>query len=223
MILKTTLLVSSVVLAGSFAQAVEPVYNTDYNKSTHTTEFTESAKSGFMFEPMVLAEASDLKPSVSNGAIAENDGSLRGGGLGLRIGGHINDTFFYAADGRYTREDFKNNTYATASSWGYNYGATIGAQTPYYGVRVWGTGVLGGSLDPASGANGVDLRFDNPKGWRVGAGVHVYQVAVNLEYQDLKYGSTVVQNAGAAAIDTDNTGTLTQRGATLSVGFPIEL
>lgn len=190
---------------------------------THAHARTGSG--GLFVEPLLQYEdsKSEIKSSQLPLVTDDTSGTLKGPGLGLRLGGHVADIVFIAADARYSKIDLNDSFYEKASSTGYNYGVTLGAQTPLLGIRVWGTAVLGGELDPEAGVSDLDLKFKDAKGYRVGAGVHFAAVAVNLEYQDLKYDKTEIQSWGSLTANNTTDVDSTQKGLILSVGFPIEL
>lgn len=214
---KMTLVALALCSSAAFAQD-----NTSSTRSDRNSDNTRNA--GLFVEPMIVGESSDTSIKTSSlPLLSDTSGSLKGGGLGLRLGGHVGEVVFLAADGRYNRNDFNDSTYEKTSSAGYNYGATLGAQTPFFGIRVWGTNVFGGDVDPAAGARGVDVKFTGARGYRVGGGIHIAAVAVNLEYQDLTYGNTQIQSFGNQAVNEDTKIDFTQRGTILSLSFPMEL
>lgn len=183
-------------------------------------------KSGGLFvEPLLQYENTTSEIETSQLPLVSDDtsGTTKGFGLGARLGAHVGEVVFLAGDVRYTRADLSDSFYESASTTGHNYGVTLGAQTPFFGVRVWGTAVLGGELDPAAGISDLDLKFKEAKGHRVGAGIHFAAVAVNLEYQDLKYDRTEIESAGTLTLNSDTQVDANQKGLILSVGFPIEL
>jgi len=83
--------------------------------------------------------------------------------------------------------------------------------------------VVAGENNPDAGNQGVDLKFKEAQGWRLGAGVHIAAVGVNLEYQDLKYNSTEVESLGPVAVNNNTSVDADTKGYSLSVSFPIEL
>jgi hypothetical protein len=99
----------------------------------------------------------------------------------------------------------------------------IGLQTPLFGIRVMAGYVVAGENNPAAGAQGVDLKFKEATGWRVGAGLYIFAVSVNLEYQDLTYNTTEVESFGSIAVDRATSIDANSRGYTLSLGFPIAM
>lgn len=51
-------------------------------------------------------------------------------------------------------------------------GPVIGMQMPNLGLRIWGTYILSGDLDPEKSGN-YDVKFQDAKGYRIGTGFHV--------------------------------------------------
>lgn len=183
------------------------------------------SRGGLFVEPMLTLESSDSKIKTSTWpGFTDTSGKMEGFGLGLRLGGHFADVLFLAADLRYDRSTFKDSSYGKATSPGYNYGLTFGGQTPFLGVRVWGTGIFGGEVDPESGDNGLDVKFQDGRGYRVGAGLHIAVVALSLEYQEIKYGKTVLQKAPiVGGINEASDVDFERKGVVLSLSFPVEL
>lgn len=133
------------------------------------------------------------------------------------------DTVFVALDGRYARLTYDSSALngradATAS----NLGLTAGVQTPFLGLRVWGTYIFNGELDPDS-INNVDVKFNDFKGYRVGTGFYIAVVSINLEYQHGHYDSTTVQNAGGFSGGNTNDITANDNSYIFSVSFPLAL
>jgi hypothetical protein len=154
---------------------------------------------------------------------ADNTGTSRGFGLDLKLGGHIGEMFFLGVDGRYERSQLNDSSYSSANTNVYNWGPVAGFQAPFYGLRVWGTYIVDGIADPDAGARGVDLKFKDPFGWRVGAGVRFAAVSVNVEYEDLTYRTTEIQSLGDVGVGRDTGIDYAQRGYGLSLSFPIQL
>jgi opacity protein-like surface antigen len=198
--------------------------------STTTTETSRTEveeddsgldKGGPMIEPFIFASQSEGAVEVEGvGAINESS-DFREGGIGLRLGGHVSEIIFLAADARYARTSYDNDAfYSDADATQYNYGITLGAQTPWAGIRVWGTSVLGGEFNPNAGANDLDVKFGGAGGYRVGAGLHIAAISLNLEYEDLDYGNTDIESPGTTTVTGVDA---SQQGYTLSIGFPVEL
>ena len=148
---------------------------------------------GLLLEPMVTYQTGEQH--VHNPApFNDSNDSSKGVGLGLRAGVHLLDIVFVALDGRYSRPNYHSdalggNAFADQS----NLGVTAGVQTPILGIRLWGTYIFTGELDPAE-INNVNVRFHDFDGYRVGAGLYVSVVSLNVEYQDGHYRKTDGQN-----------------------------
>lgn len=172
---------------------------------------------GLFVEPGVTYEVSDAHINYPLG-LTSSEASLDGFGLVARLGFHISESFFIAADGRYgklTYDNATNNFDEGADS--FNFAPVVGIQMPDFGLRVWGSYVLVGEVDPDS-ANGVDLKFTKPEGFRVGAGFRIAALSLNLEYQDIKYEELDVNGA-----TFDNGVSFDNEAWVASVSFPLEL
>lgn len=181
----------------------------------------EPSPGGLFIEPAVTYQSSEMKVTYPS-PFSDSTEKMHGFGLGLRLGFHVYDSLFIAADGRYARPTYESsalNGSATADM--SNLGVTLGVQTPLAGIRVWGTYLLTGSLNPET-INGVDVKFNNPKGYRVGAGIYIAAVSLNLEYQDSKYDSVTVEKAGPITGTFDSVKG-NDKSYILSVSFPVAL
>ena len=78
-------------------------------------------------------------------------------------------------------------------------------------------------MDPEAGIDGLDLKFKDARGYRVGGGVHFAALAVNLEYEDLTYQNTDIQSYGILNATGSSDVDMTQRGTVVSLSFPFEL
>lgn len=185
----------------------------------------DRSSGGFYVEPMLIYTQDDTSIKTSQLPIITDDtsGKVTATSLGARVGAHVADIFFIGADGRYGRSRMQDSFYESADASIYNYGITAGVQTPIFGVRLWGTSILGGEFDPASGVQNLDLKFKNARGYRVGAGVHVLAFSLSLEYQDLNYSDTEVQSLGNLQANRTIGVDAAQNGYSLSIGFPIEM
>jgi hypothetical protein len=154
-------------------------------------------------------------------ATSNTSGTATGYGLGLRLGIHLSE-FFIGVDGRYDREQMTDSFYQSATADVYNYGPTVGVQMPYAGLRLMGTYVTGGQFNAAPGINGLQLNFLNPTGFRGGLGFHISSLSLNLEYQDLTYGSTQVASLGSLAVNSNVSMQTETTGYLLSLGFPTQ-
>lgn len=226
--MKILLIALAILFSGSAGYAQEDTQSTQTTETKVEVEKTDRNNNnigGAYIEPYLTYEIDDVKTKTSQLPLVNNDttGTSQGFGLGARLGVHVQEVVFVAADARYAQPQMDKSLYSNTKADQYNYGATLGVQTPLAGLRLWGTYVIGGRMNPDSGANGVDLRFDDLKGYRVGAGLYIKSLSVNLEYQKLAYDTTHVQSWGDVAVDT-SFGTDTDiEGYLLSLGFPFTL
>jgi hypothetical protein len=182
----------------------------------------QEGTSGLMIEPSISYELGNT--SIGYPAPFSNStGTASGFGLGARLRFHFQEAFFLGLDARYSFPQYTDSSvnYDSAAS-SVNVGPVIGMQMPNIGLRVWGTLVLGGDLDPA-GSN-FDVSFQSAKGFRVGAGFHVYSISLNLEYQSLKYDETKLEQLGPFNPGTTLNGVqLENKTWIASVSFPLEI
>jgi len=210
---------------------VETTQSTDgtaqQHRSTTTTESdSKISKGGFYIEPLIFASQEDTSIKTSQLPIINSDtsGEAKGYGVGLRFGGHIYESFLLGVDARYSKLEMKDSTfYSNTNADVYNIAPMIGLQTPLWGIRLTAGYVVAGESNPDSGNQGVDLKFKEAQGWRLGAGIHVAAVGINLEYQDLKYNKTEVESLGPVAVNDNLDVDADTRGYSLAVSFPIEL
>lgn len=149
---------------------------------------------GFFFEPSVIYE--NLGHKLKYNGPSESKEQINGPGIGLRLGGHVHDVFFLAADARFSQPNYKSDELGDDSKAdSYNLAATVGLQTPIAGLRVWGSYILAGELDPKA-ILGTDIKLTGMNGYRVGVGFYVAVVSINLEYQNANYNNLTVQNQG---------------------------
>ncbi len=197
------------------------------HRSTTTTD-TDShvSKGGFFIEPLIFASQEDTSVNTSQLPIINNDtsGEARGYGVGLRFGGHVHEAVLLGLDARYAKLRMTDSTfYDDVNADVYNIAPMVGLQTPLWGIRLMAGYVVAGENNPDAGSQGVDLKFKEAQGWRLGAGVHIAAVGINLEYQDLKYNSTEVESLGPVAVNNNTSVDADTKGYSLSVSFPIEL
>lgn len=146
-----------------------------------------------------------------------------GYGVGLRVGGHVSELFFLGLDARYARIQMSDSFYEKADARVYNLAPIVGVQTPYFGIRLLAGYVQAGENDPGAGYQGLDLKFKEVNGWRVGAGLYIAAVSLNLEYQDLTYNTTEIQSFGSYVVNNATSVDANNRGYSLSLSFPIEM
>ncbi|MFM6928920.1 MAG: outer membrane beta-barrel protein [Bdellovibrio sp.] len=171
---------------------------------------------GFYFEPGVFYEKGDNDvqwPAPLN----SSTGTTKGMGVDLKLGLHFDSVVFLALDGSYSKVKFENsaNNYSADGN-STTYSAIVGGQFPVFGLRVWGGYVFGGALDPdKDGVN--DVKFDDPKGLKLGVGFKIFVVSLNVEYMDVKYDKSRVE----APITADLDSKLHNKIGLVSVSFPM--
>jgi hypothetical protein len=182
---------------------------------------SDLSKGGLFIEPSLTYQSG--KTTVSFPApLSDSDEDVKGFGLGLRLGFHVYESVFLAADARYAMPKYDSSALGdSAESTAYNAGVTLGVQTPLAGIRVWGTYILAGELNPKE-INGFDVKFNDLKGYRVGAGIYVGIVSLNVEYQDAKYDSTTIEDAGGLSGNLDSVDGH-DKSYIVSVSFPVSL
>jgi hypothetical protein len=182
----------------------------------------DELKTGGLFvEPALTYQTGTIDVNFPS-PLSDSKEDVKGFGLGLRLGGHVYESMFLALDGRYSRPTYDSSALGgSGSATAYNAGLTLGVQTPVAGLRVWGTYILTGNMDPEK-IRGVDVKHNDLKGFRVGAGVYIASLSVNLEYQDAKYDSTTVEEAGPLSGNLDDLKGK-DKSYILSVSFPVSL
>ncbi len=184
----------------------------------------ENNGGGLFVEPMLTWERGrgdvDFPSPFSNA-----DTELDGFGVGLRFGGHVYNSIFLGVDGRYSMPKFKDNKIkmdTDAKSW--NVGPVVGIQMPTaIALRVWAGWIVAGEVDPDKD-EGVDAKFKSGQGYRVGAGVKLGFASLNVEYQNMKYDDTVLQEVGVFTPNTTRGDVeLNNESMVLSVSFPVAI
>lgn len=181
------------------------------------------AEGGLFVEPVITYElgsaAVDFPSPFSN-----SSGEANGFGLGAKVGFHISEAFFLAADGRYSMPQYKDssvdyNAKATSTNWG----LLVGAQMPDLGMRVWGGWILGGELNPEQSGS-FDVAYTGATGYRIGTGFRIAAFSVNLEYQQIKYSDTTLEQVGPFSSNSAlNNVNLENKTWIASLSFPLEL
>lgn len=225
--MKTKVLFVSLLLGVGPVFAQDGTYTETETTVTETTDTTANrpVERGLFLEPMLTYTREESSIEATNTANFGGDQSAdaNGIGVGLRVGGHVGESFFLGLDGRYSRLELSDSAYGNAEGDSYNIGPVVGLQMPtLLGLRVWGTYVLAGEFDPETGNGGLNVRFEQPEGWRVGAGIKLASMSLNVEYQDLSFDRTDIQSlgtVGTAATDVD----FDLDGYTFSLSFPLEL
>jgi len=184
---------------------------------------TTDAFGGLFVEPAVTYEAGSGSINYP-GPLSNSSGTSDGFGVGARLGAHLNEAFFLGLDFRYGMPQFKDSSvHYSAKATSTNWGPVIGMQMPNVGMRLWAVYVVDGELNPDR-SGGYDVKFRNASGYRIGTGFKVASVSLNVEYKQLKYGKTTLEeigpfdpNAEFGNVNLENNGWLA------SVSFPLAL
>ena len=180
-----------------------------------------AADSGLFVEPMLTYENGEADvdfPSPFGSSKSEIDGF----GLGTRFGFHFANSIFVGVDGRYSKPTYKNDdTDVNSDATSYNVGPMVGFQMPTtLGIRVFGSLIMSGQMDVEE-ENDIDFKFKDASGYRIGAGIKIALVSLNLEYQNIKYDKTEASGSNWSGssdnIEQEN------RSYVFSVSFPIFL
>ena len=201
---------------------VEPDSGAREGVTTGEAEVTADRRArpgGLFIEPYV--SVGQDSSSIEGISAVDNEGTMRSLTGGARFGIHAWESLFGGLDGRYSRTNFDDTFVGDVDGNMVNVGPMAGVQFPDFGLRAWGTYVLLGLYDPDSGAQGVDVEFSDPRGFRLGAGYRFEAVGLNVEYENISWKSSNIESAGAVGslpeIDLDN------EGFNVSLSFPIEL
>jgi hypothetical protein len=188
-----------------------------------TNVFAEN-KGGLFIEPFISYESSDLEVNYPS-PFGESEFDYKGAGVGTRLGFHIYESVFIGGDARYGKYSFNDeeNNYEEDAS-GYTYGPVVGFQLPTdLKIRVWYTYVMGGVLDPEK-ADNLDVKFEDAKGHRIGAGLAYKSFSFNLEYQDITYDKTELESVGPFSSGSSFSDVeLDNAGYVFSVSFPVAI
>lgn len=156
------------------------------------------AQSGLFVEPIFTYERGESDTNYPS-PFGSNDGSNNGFGVGGRAGIHLYDALFVGLDGRFSMPHYLDSSVSyDAYSTSMNWGPVVGLQIPNWGMRVWGSLIVGGELDPKESSN-LDLKFKETSGFRFGTGFRINSISLNLEYQELKYKETILEKIGPFA------------------------
>lgn len=179
-------------------------------------------KGGLFVEPMLTYEKGEADVDLPS-PFGSSKSKINGFGVGARLGFHLMESVFLGLDARYSKPTYKNDdTDINSDATSYNYGPVVGVQMPTpLGIRLWAGYIAGGQMD-VDKDEGVDFKFKDAIGYRVGGGIKLAMVSLNLEYQQVTYNETELEDAGMFSgstrnVDQDN------RSYVLSVSFPISL
>lgn len=186
------------------------------------TNDDDKKDAGFFLEPSILYETGEGK--IDFKSIAQPDGDLKGAGVGLRLGSHFKDVFFIALDAAYSEPEFTDdngNFDYDLKSW--LAGVTVGLQTPVAGLRVWGGYVPFGEIKfEGRGSNDTTVKYKDPQLWKLGAGLRIKAISLNLEYLNGDYTKLQVENAGSL-LSGSYDGDATRESWIASISFPLAL
>lgn len=150
---------------------------------------------GFYIEPGITYEKGDNTLDWPS-PFSSSTGTTEGLGLDLKLGFDVSSIFFAGLDGTYSKPKFKNSaTNYDAVATSETFGLIVGAQMPVVGLRIWGGYIFDGTLDPDQDEN-IDVKFSGATGPKIGLGFKIYFVSANIEYMDLTYKTSTLQNAG---------------------------
>ena len=177
---------------------------------------------GLFIEPMLTYEKGEADVDLPS-PFGSSHSTIDGFGMGARLGFHVLESVFIGLDGRYSKPDYKNNdTDINSEASAYNYGPVVGIQMPTpLGIRVWAGYIADGQMD-VDKDQGVDFKFKDASGYRVGGGIKLAMVSLNLEYQQITYNETELSDAGIFSGSTSNVDQ-TNNSYIFSVSCPISL
>ncbi len=179
-------------------------------------------KGGLFVEPFLTYEQNDVAVNLP-APLSNSDDKSEGFGLGARLGFHVHEIMFLGIDGRYSRPVYESDVLnGKGDSDAYNLGATFGVQTPVAGLRVWGTYIFTGELNPDT-IDGVNFKFTEFTGYRIGIGLYIAMISINLEYQDAEYDKTTLEEVGVLSPGDETSINAESTGYVLSVSFPIAI
>lgn len=189
---------------------------------TNICNSAQAAIAGLFVEPSLTYEigATDVNYPTP---FSNSSGKADGIGLGARLGLHLSEVFFLGVDARYATPKFTDSSVSyDANAVSTNLGPVLGFQMPIVGLRLWGSYILSADLNPeASGS--FDVNFKKGSGYRLGAGFRILIVSLNLEYQEIKYGTANLEQVGPFASTSlfDNVN-LENKSWVASVSLPFE-
>ena len=178
---------------------------------------------GVFIEPAITYEVG--KTSVNYPSpFSNSEGTADGLGLGAVIGLHYNDRFYFGVSGRFSEPKFKDSSVDYDSSApSMNWGPVVGLQMADIGLRFWGTYIAAGTMDPERSGS-LDVKFSDGTGYRIGTGLKLYIVSLNLEYQNINYEKSTLESIGPfnpgstfSGVDLENESWI------VSVSFPLEI
>ncbi len=157
---------------------------------------SSGSNGGLFLEPSIYVESGTGQFTSSTGII-NFDGKLEGYGVGVKGGVHFADIWFGGLDIMYSMPKFtESNGRFSSNTKNILVGVVTGVQMPIVGLRVWGGFIPYGTLDQDKD-RGLQMKFSNPSLFKLGAGMHVSMLSINLEYMWGKYGKSEITNDGS--------------------------
>lgn len=177
---------------------------------------------GVFLEPMLTYESGTAEVSFPSPA-GDTESDFDAIGLGARFGFHVHEMIFLGVDGRYSSVEFEDDdTDIDTEGDSYSLGPVIGFQMPTtLGLRLWAGYIMAGEMDLEED-NGIDVKFEDASGYRLGAGIKISMVSLNLEYQHVDYDKVSVKDAGFFSGSTRNVDS-DSKSFILSVSIPFSL
>lgn len=207
------------------AESQAPLGSMQQNQdSSSSSERSSLSMGGLLLEPILFISQEDSSVRTSQLPLVNNDtsGNSTGYGLGIRMGGHVSEILMLGFDARYSKTQSDDSFFDESDADVYNIAPAIGLKTPFFGVRLMAAYVVAGESNPSSGSDGLNLKYNEANGLRMGAGLYIAAVSVNLEYQDLDYNNTEIESRGSVAFNESTDIDANSKGYALSVSFPLE-
>lgn len=194
-----------------------------------TASYADSARPlGGFIEPILLYDKGDVNVNFSQatgGLLSDSKESLSGFGLGARLGMHVYESIYVGLDGRYYSNKYDSSALGGSSTAAaYDLGLVAGISMPVtndLSLRGWLSYIAAGESDPGD-INGVDVKYTGLTGFRLGAGLLVSAISINLEYQDSKY-STAQVSAASIAFTAPDSIKPSEKKYIVSVSIPLGL
>jgi hypothetical protein len=143
-----------------------------------TTVFAQSENSnnsGLFIEPSAVIESGKTSVNFPS-PFSDSTGKIEGLGVAAKVGLHFKEILFAGLDTQYSVPKFKDSsTSYDSKATSYAYGPMIGIQMPVIGLRLWGSYILGGEIDPEE-SGGIDVKFTKETGYKLGAGFHIASI-----------------------------------------------
>lgn len=213
--------------AGAHGQNEDETVTTTTVQTTEVKEDEDPkvSRGGLMIEPILSVSREDTTIRTSQLPVVADDtsGTMEGFGAGLRFGVHASEVVFLGVDGRYSRMRLNDSFYETSEGDIFNAGPGVVVQMPRIGLRAWGTYVVAGQFDPDPGVQGLDVKFTDAEGYRLGLGLRFAAISVNVEYQNLSFDSTEIESFGSLGVNSAANADFENQGYSLSLSFPVEL